>query len=311
MLQKLHWACLPGALRQTLSPVYHSTASSWLNHVIAGIYRFTKMRQSPHSRDTEMHNLIYCLFSVWRGGIGSLHTHKLTQTHACAHAQPKGGKSSPQQRDHPSAAGFFQLEHLAGSAVIYGNWFLTWGFFCYDRDPPTGRGRAAVRAGKGKEKKRQGGRGTPGEWRGQKDKKVQRHFRDVWVIIKRARRKAEKGGEGELQGRERCSETESALGRQTPDDKFSKYQKGPVLSESSPWAQGRAALCHWDKETRRKSRVRVLLTWSDRSVRWSWGTKLFCSRRGALNKLPSSCTRTLLTCCPWMAWQGLAPPRIW
>lgn len=179
MLQKLHWACLPGALRQTLSPVYHSTASSWLNHVIAGIYRFTKMRQSPHSRDTEMHNLIYCLFSVWRGGIGSLHTHKLTQTRACAHAQPKGGKSSPQQRDHPSAAGFFQLEHLAGSAVIYGNWFLTWGFFCYDRDPPTGRGRAAVRAGKGKEKKRQGGRGTPGEWRGQKDKKVQRHFRDV------------------------------------------------------------------------------------------------------------------------------------
>lgn len=159
-----------------LSPICHSTASSpWLNHVIASIYRFTKMRQSSHSRGTEMHNLIYCLFSVRRGGIGSLHTHTLTETRTRAQAQPKGGKSSPQQRDHPSAAGFFQLEHLAGSAVIYGNWFLTWSFFCYDRDPPTGRGRAAVRAGKEREKKRWRAEGHQGSV---EDRRIKR-YRDT------------------------------------------------------------------------------------------------------------------------------------
>lgn len=45
------------------------------------------------------------------------------------------GKASPQQPGHPSAAGFFQPEHPAGSAVIYGKRFLTRGFFLLRQGP--------------------------------------------------------------------------------------------------------------------------------------------------------------------------------
>lgn len=161
-----------------LSPIYQGTASSpRLNHVVASIYRFTEMRQSTPSRDTELHSLpprdLLSLQRI-RGNRQCTHTHTHTvsdtHTRACARAQPEGVKSSPQQQGHPSAAGFFQPEHLAGSAVIYGNWFLTWGFFCYDRDPPTGGGRAAVRAGEERERKKWGAEGhrVSGEDRGRK-----------------------------------------------------------------------------------------------------------------------------------------------
>lgn len=153
-----------------LSPIYQGTASSpRLNHVVASIYRFTEMHQNTPSRDTELHSLPprFTVSSAYWGE-QALYTHARTRTRA--RTQPEGGKSSPQQRGHPSAAGFFQPEHLAGSAVIYGNWFLTWGFFCYDRDPLTGGGRAAVRAGEERERKKweAGGHRGSGEDRGRK-----------------------------------------------------------------------------------------------------------------------------------------------
>lgn len=133
------------------------------------------IKASP-SRDTELHSLpprdlLYLQCIRGRGGVEqAVYVHTLT--HTCACAQPKGGKSSPQQQGHPSAAGFFQPEHLAGSAVIYGNWFLTWGFFCYNRDPLTGGGRAAVTAGEERERKRKSwgaeGHQGSGEDRGRK-----------------------------------------------------------------------------------------------------------------------------------------------
>lgn len=159
-----------------LSPIYQGTASSpRLNHVVASIYSFTEMHQTPPSRDTELHSLPprdLLSLQLIEGNRQCIHTHTDTRSHtrARARAQPEGGKSSPQQRGHPSAAGFFQLEHLAGSAVIYGNWFLTWGFFCYDRDPPTGEGRPAVKAGEERKRKRWGAEGQrqSGEDRGTK-----------------------------------------------------------------------------------------------------------------------------------------------
>lgn len=110
------------------------------------------------------------------GGAGTVHTRAHTRTRA--RTQPEGGKSSPQQRGHPSAAGFFQPEHLAGSAVIYGNWFLTWGFFCYDRDPLTGAGRAAVRAGEERERKKW----EAGGHRGSEEDRGRKRHRDTSEI---------------------------------------------------------------------------------------------------------------------------------
>lgn len=117
------------------------------------------------------------------------HAHGHTGTHTRTHGHRHGhgdarcvraarrGKSSPQQPGHPPAAGFFQPEHPAGCAVIYGKRFLTRGFFYYDRDPRTGGGEAAVRAGEVRERKRREQRDTE-EWRGQREKQAPRHFGD-------------------------------------------------------------------------------------------------------------------------------------
>lgn len=111
--------------------------------------------------------------SPWSRGQAGAHTHRDARCVRPARRR----KASPQQPGHPSAAGFFQPEHPAGSAVIYGKRFLTRGFFYYDRDPRTGGGKAAVSA-EVRERKRREQRDTE-EWRGQREKQARRHFRDA------------------------------------------------------------------------------------------------------------------------------------
>jgi len=72
-----------------------------------------------------------------------------------------------------------------------------------------------------------GSRGTPGDWRGRREKKAQGHFRDGCVVTKTAGRKAEKERGGELWGRGRSSETESASGGQTPGDECREHPRIP------------------------------------------------------------------------------------
>lgn len=137
-----------------LYPIYQGTASSHrLNLAFASIYRFTEMRQRSPA-DTELHSLpqIFTVSSAYQWVTGRCIL-SLFLSHTRTHTDTEGGKSSPQPWGHPSAAGFFQPEHLASSAVIYGDWFLMWGFFCYDRDLLPGGGRAAIRAGEEKEKR--------------------------------------------------------------------------------------------------------------------------------------------------------------
>lgn len=96
--------------------------------------------------------------------------------HVHTRTEPEEGKIDPQQRGCPSAAGFFQLKHLILSAVIYGNWLLTWGFFCSSGDPLAGESRAAVRAG---EEREEGGWGLEESQGGVGGEKCER---GTWIL---------------------------------------------------------------------------------------------------------------------------------
>lgn len=186
-LQKWDWACLPGALGRILSPLYPGTAASpRLTRVAASIYRDTEMRQSPLAEAAERSG---CRREMRRvptepgtGGHGD--THGDIQGHTDTHRHTEGqgqarcvraarrGKSSPQQPGHPPAAGFFQPEHPAACAVIYGKRFLTRGFFYYDRDPRTG-GRQSCSQGRRSEGEEEAG--AEGQRRSGEDRGRNRH----------------------------------------------------------------------------------------------------------------------------------------